>query len=163
MELGPGPRAGTQGSGLSLQANADVAVLFLCRRAAHLTVGQHLTTAWCCAGDTPPTSLSRASRNRQTTERHRCSCCRVADADFSETIGPALPPAHFPTPLHAPGAAATSTAIPGPRAEGRDRTFATRPQSPDKGHHEGDRSRERMSCRVKPHAARITHGRSGIP
>jgi hypothetical protein len=59
-----------------------------------------------------------------------------------------MPPAHFPTPLQRLGPAATSTEVPGPRAEGKDRTFTTRPQSPDKGHHEGDRGHERMSYRV---------------
>ena len=84
-------------------------------------------------------------------------CRRTADADSPET-SPALPPAHFPIPLHAPGAAATSTEVPGPRAEGRGRTFVTRPQSPDKGHHEGDRRSRADLLPREPHALEITHG-----
>jgi hypothetical protein len=137
MELGPGPREGTQGSGLTLQANA--------RRggAVPRLKDSSGTMAGCCLADTPPTSLSKASRSRQTTDRYRCFVGGWPMLILQERSAPALPPAHFPTPLHAPGAAATSTEVPGPRAEGRDRTFATTPQSPDKGHHEGERGRER--------------------
>ncbi len=91
MELGPGPREGTQGSGLTLQANAR-------RHGAVPRPKGAQARAGCCAADTLPTSLSKASRSRQTTDQHRCFCSRAADADSSETIGPALPPAHFPTP-----------------------------------------------------------------
>jgi hypothetical protein len=88
--------------------------------------------------------------------------CGAMDADSFRNDQPVVAPGAFPhTPPYAPGAAATSTEVPGPRAEGRDRTFATRPKSPDKGHHEGDRGRERMSYRVEPYAVRITQSRSG--
>src|SRR5262249_30009975 len=46
-------------------------------------------------------------------------CCRVADADSSETISPRWPRRTSPhTPLRAPGPAATSTELTGPAAEG---------------------------------------------
>ena len=135
-----------------------LAALFLSRRAAHLAVGQHLTTAVVLRRGHAAYILVESVEKPTDNGSASLLCTRTADADSPET-SPALPPAHFPTPLHAPGAAATSTEVPGPRAEGGDLTFVTRPQSPDKGHHEGDRSRERMSCRVEPHAAKITHGR----
>jgi hypothetical protein len=62
-----------------------------------------------------------------------------------QEISPALAPAHFPTPLRAPGPAATSTELTGPVAEGgtgrRNKT-----QIPLRGHtREGDKGRARMS------------------
>jgi hypothetical protein len=60
-------------------------------------------------------------------------CCRVADAGSSETISPPLARGTSPPPLRAPGPAATSTEVPGPHAEGRDRTFPARPHPPTRG------------------------------
>jgi hypothetical protein len=85
-------------------------------------------------------------------------CCRAADADSSETISPALAPAHFPTPLHAPGARGYFDELTGPvlRA-GPD--AETRPQSPDKG---GTTKGTEVACgcphRVEPHAKDMVYG-----
>jgi hypothetical protein len=104
-------------------------------------------------------TVEKPTDNRLASLLH---CGRV-DADSSETISPSLARRTSHTPLLAPGPEVTLTKVPGPRAEGRDWTFANKtPIPPDKkGHHEGDRGRERMSYRVEPHAVGLRI-RSGI-
>jgi hypothetical protein len=77
-------------------------------------------------------------------------CWRAVELILLEPA-PALPLAHFPTPLHAPGAAATSTEVPGPRAEGRDRTFATKTPIPRQG---APRRGPRSRAGVQPRGTR---------
>jgi hypothetical protein len=96
----------------------------------------------CCRTDTLSTSFSNLSRRRQTRGQHPCFVVAWLMLVLRKRSAPRRPGALPHTP-RAPGPAATSTEVPGPRAEGKDRTFATRPQSPDKGHREGDRDRER--------------------
>ena len=73
----------------------------------------------------------------------RLLCYRVADADSPETIGPALAPAHFPTPLHAPGARGYFDGSTRSRAEGGTgrRNKTPIPQGASK---RGPRSRARI-------------------
>jgi len=127
----------------------------------------------------PPVSLRSPSQSvaGRTRRLHPCRTCREADRQrisivalwprgwcwFSGNDQPTLAPAHFPTPLRAPGPAATSTEIPGPVAEGgtgrRNKTPIPRLGGTTKG--------TEVACgcphRVEPHAEDITHGRSGIP
>jgi hypothetical protein len=141
MELGPGPRGGHRAVTSRCKLTPAVAALFLPRRDSGFDScqppddGQVLRRGH--AAYIVVESVEKATDNRSAS----LLCCRVADADSPETIGLALPRALSPTPLHAPGAAATSTEVPGPRAEGRDRTFVTRPRSPDKGTTKGTGSR----------------------
>jgi hypothetical protein len=74
-------------------------------------------------------------------------CCRLAD--FPKT-SPALPPAHFPIPPPASGAAATSTEVPVPVLD---------PNRPTRGTTKGMGG---WCYDVESHAVEITHRRSGF-
>src|SRR5258708_6338502 len=117
--------------------------------------------AECCGAATPLASLWNVSRSRPTTDQHRCFVAAWLMLILRKRSAP-VGPARFPTPLRAPGPAATSTEIPGPLAEGgtgrRDKTPIPRLG----GTREGDRGRVRMSsprrtARGRYHARRIRH------
>src|SRR5258706_7585843 len=65
--------------------------------------------AECCGADTPPASFSNVSRSRPTNVPARPFCYSKWLTLIVRAIGPSLAPAHFPTPLRAPGPAAAST------------------------------------------------------
>jgi hypothetical protein len=88
MELGPGPRERHRAVSLTLQANA--------RRSG--AVPRPKGSSGCCAADTPPTSLSEASRSRQTTDQRRCFVAAWLMLILQKRSARRCPPAHFPTP-----------------------------------------------------------------
>ena len=120
-----------------------------------------LLQSQCCTADTLPASLSNVSRTRPTKDRHRRFVTAWPILLLRKRIGPSLAPAHFPTPLHALGPAATSTELTGPvlRAgpDCRNKTPVPR------GHREGDRGGVRVSLPRRTARETITHGRFGIP
>ncbi len=86
----------------------------------------------------------------------RLLCYRVADADSSEAVHPPLAPAHFPTPLHAPGARGDFDGSTRSRAEGgTGRRYKT--QIPPRGITKGTEVACGCHHRVEPHAEAITH------
>ncbi len=109
-----------------------------------------LLQSQCCTADTLPASLSNVSRTRPTKDRHRRFVTAWPILLLRKRIGPSLAPAHFPTPLHALGPAATSTELTGPvlRA-GPD--LEARPQSPG-GIVKGTEVACGYRYRVEPHA-----------
>jgi hypothetical protein len=82
-------------------------------------------------------------------------CCRVADADSSETISPALAPAHFPTPLRAPGARGCFDVNPGPVAEGGTGRRKQDHNPRLRGSTKGTEVARGCPHRVEPHAERL--------
>jgi hypothetical protein len=91
-------------------------------------------------------------------------CCRVADADSSETISPALAPAHFPhTPPCAWGPRLLRRKSPVPLLRAGPVCRKQDPNPPTKGLYEGDRGHARMSSPRRTARGAITRGRSGIP
>ena len=65
--------------------------------------------AECCRADTPPTSLTIMSRNRPTRGRRDRFVAARSMLLLRKRSTLSLTPAHFPTPLQAPGSAASST------------------------------------------------------
>jgi hypothetical protein len=115
----------------------------------------------CCRTDTLPTSLSNLSRRRQTRGLHPCFVVAWLMLVLRKRSAPRWPGALPHTPLRAPGPAATATEVPGPHAEGRDRTFPTRPHPPTRGTTKGtgvaSGSLPRGTARSKDYAWPIRH------
>jgi hypothetical protein len=86
----------------------------------------HVTAAAVLHGEHTAYIRSKVSKSRQTRDQHHCST--TAQAILILRNPDALP--HTPPCAWARGYFDGS---PGPRAEGEDRTFATRLQSTDKG------------------------------
>jgi len=91
----------------------------------------------------------------------------VADADSPETISLALAPAHFPTPLRAPGPRGYFDETTRSRAEGGTGPSIHALQDPNPPTQGAYARGTEVACgcpnRVEPHAEGITHGRSGFP
>jgi hypothetical protein len=115
---------------------------------------RHVSRGACCTGDTPAASLSKASRSRQTTDQHRCF---VAAWLIFRKPAPRYPRRISPYPSSVWGRGYFDGSA-GPRAEGKDRTFATDPIAQQGAPRRGPRSR----ADGPPHAVEITHRRSGF-
>ncbi len=88
--------------------------------------------AECCRADTPPRSLSNMSRSRPTTDQPRCFVAARLMLILRKGSARRWPRRTSPTPLRAPGPAATSTDSPVPLLRtGLD--VETRPKSPSGG------------------------------
>jgi hypothetical protein len=138
-------RNGPHPSGLGAKARAElVSQVARCRNPTPATGGTFLSRIvhssdrrqterrQCCTADTPPRSLSNVSRSRPTTDQPRCFVAARLMLILRKGSAKRWPRRTSPTPLRAPGPAATSTDSLAPLLRtGPD--VETRPKSPSGG------------------------------